>query len=314
MATEDAGTWRAAASAAGVSVSEFVRDRVNRSLMWFEEGTGAVGPEGGSRREIFLAGLECGLSVAAACREAGVSRTLMYRERSRSREFAIAWELAHEEAEDMLAESLHGSALTLLPGRSSSIRYPAGTPPQLGGVRSRQARLQVRLASTDLEAWQKAAAAAGISLSGLVRRLISGGVVNPGRLERRPGSWRRPFIAALRQSGHITDACRIAGVSQHIAYSERARSPAFGFAWDMANEGAADRIIALLWQHGVEGVPVVQQTAADETEPRRLGNGDGHGDRTPPLLSTGLDGANASPRPQVPLLTSGATRTHAGCR
>lgn len=259
MTTAEAGTWRADASAAGVSVSELVRDRVNQSLMSVKKRTG-VRPEGGSWREVFLCGLECGLSAAAASRVAGVSRTWVYRERLRSREFSVAWELALEEAEDMLADSLHESALTPLPGRSLSIRYPAGTRPKRGGVRSRQARLQLRLESSDLEAWQSAAAAAGISLSGLVRRLVRGVVVNPGRLERRPGSWRSPFIAALRQSGHVTDACRIAGVSQHRAYSERARSPAFGFAWDMAKEVAADRIIALLWQHGVEGVPVVQRT------------------------------------------------------
>jgi hypothetical protein len=270
MATKEVGTWRAVASAAGVSVSEFVRDRVNQSLMSVEKRTG-VRPEGGSWREVFLAGLECGRSAAAASREAGVSRTLVYRERPRSREFAVAWELALEEAEDMLADSLHESALTPLPGRSSSIRYPAGTPPQRGGVRSRQSRLQLRLERSDAEAWQKAAAAAGVSLSGLVRRLVRGVVVNPGGLERRPGSWRPAFIAALRQSGHVTDACRIAGVSPHIAYSERARSPAFRFAWHMAKEVAADRIHALLWQHGVEGVLVVQRTV--RTKKNRDGTG-----------------------------------------
>jgi len=259
VAATELELWREAALVAGVSVSELVRGGVNRSLASVEARWLVDGPEGESWREVFLNGLRRGLSVAAACREAGVSRALVYRERTRSGEFGVAWELALEEAEEMLADNLHGPPLLPRSLRSPSIRYGPGTQPECGGVRCRRARLQVRLTSRELEEWRAAAAAIGVSVSGLVRRLVRGAVVNPGGWERRTGSWRPAFIAALRQSGYVADACRIAGVSRTLAYRERGRSRAFAAAWEVAATNADERIEVLLWQRAMLGVPVAKR-------------------------------------------------------
>ena len=103
--------WRAQAMAAGVSVSELVRARLTEALAgrapaWNDDLDPALARSSGWRKA-FLEGLRCGRSVAAACRFAGVSRALVYRERAASREFAVAWELALQKAEQGLASALH---------------------------------------------------------------------------------------------------------------------------------------------------------------------------------------------------------------
>ena len=105
--------WRALAGAAGVSVSELVRARLTEALTgrtpcWFDGLDAALGDASGWR-EKFLCGLEWGRSVSAASRLAGVSRALVYRERAASREFAVSWELALQQAEQALASGLHAS-------------------------------------------------------------------------------------------------------------------------------------------------------------------------------------------------------------
>ena len=228
MATKEVGAWRAAASAAGVSVSEFVRDQVNQSLMSVrkEPRLGQRGSRGG--KKFFSAGWGLSnrrrLSQGDTIADVGVSRAVSGH--GCVQRLPGSWRLRRRRACSLTAS--HESALKPLSGRPLSIRYPAGTRPRRGGVRSRQARLQLRLESSDLEAWQRAAAAAGVSLSGLVRRLMSGVVVNPGRFEQRPGSWRDPLHRSATSIGArnrcLPDRWRLAAQSLQRA-SAFARLP-----------------------------------------------------------------------------------------
>jgi hypothetical protein len=94
--------WQVAAARLGVGVSELVRRLV--------EGPGSAGAAALRRprswRGVFVEALRRSGSVAAACRAAGVSRTLVYRERRQSPSFASCWEHAVEDAEVRLLDLL----------------------------------------------------------------------------------------------------------------------------------------------------------------------------------------------------------------
>lgn len=64
-----------------------------------------------SWREVFLDGLREGLTIAEACKRAGVSRTMAYKLRGRSRAFAEAWVEAIEEGTDRLEAEAYKRAL-----------------------------------------------------------------------------------------------------------------------------------------------------------------------------------------------------------
>jgi hypothetical protein len=254
--------WRAMAARSDIGVSEFVRRRVNGALAGgfpreMPELDRALEGVGGWR-EVFLEALRDGRSVAAACRVAGVSRTIVYRERARSRELRVAWELALGDGDRMVDERLHDEQGAL----SRSLRR---APLQMldrgvvGGDLRRSARLQLRLDRVDLEAWQRASAELGLAVSELVRRLVTGPGLVAGAAMRAPVSWRVVFVEALRRSGSVTAACRVAGVSRTLAYREREGSRAFAFAWEYALEEAKDRVVACLWELGMVGVPRVKR-------------------------------------------------------
>jgi hypothetical protein len=258
--------WRARAAERGLSLSGWVRERVNRALAaelplaMLEMD--AWGAGAGEWRELFLAALRVGGSVSAACRAAGVSRTLVYRERCRSREFAASWELAREGAEQLLSDCLHAPAAVL--AAPLGLRAALAERRQVGregwGVRRRQGRLQVRLSEAEWSAWREAAAAAGLSVSGLVRRLVRGRVAAAGARECRPGSWRPVFLEGLRATGFVSGGCRAAGITRALAYSERQQSQSFAFAWQLAENAVRERELALLWEWGFVGVPTRKTT------------------------------------------------------
>ena len=257
--------WRALAGAAGVSVSELVRARLTEALAGRTprrvDGLDRALGDASGWREAFLCGLPCGRSVSAACRVAGVSRALVYRERAGSREFAVAWELALQEAEQSLASGLHGEQGVLV--SRSLRRAPLPLPAQLGaagGEVRRSARLQLRLRRVELEAWQGAAARLGVGVSELVRRLLEGPGSAGAAALRRPRSWRGVFVEALRRSGSVAAACRAAGVSRTLVYRERRQSPSFASCWESALEEAEERLLGLLWRWGMVGIPRVKRT------------------------------------------------------
>jgi uncharacterized protein (DUF1778 family) len=251
LTKDDQARWQTAAARARSSVSELVRERVNAGLARgaprFMHEMEVVESAWCYWRESFLTALHHGRSVTEACRLAGVSRTLAYRERASSREFAVSWELALAAAEHELDERLHEEESTL----SRSFRR-APLPLVAAAARSRRdARLEVRLGRAELEHWRDAATQAGIGLSEFVRRLVEGPGSAAAAAAQRRGSWRVAFIDALRRSGSIATACRAAGVSRVLVYRERQLSPAFASAWQFALEGADDRLNELLLQRGV---------------------------------------------------------------
>jgi len=264
---------RASAAGAGVSASEFVRRRVNGALAAGLPGLGTepkyADTGGVGWRGPFLEALALSPTVTAACRVAGISRTLAYREKKCSREFGVAWELAREEAEYLLAERLHGSPLTprLVPP-PSPLADRSARPRRGTAARGRRARLQLRLAPAELETWRAAATAARLDLSGLVRRLVRGPVTNPAGHEGGPCSWRSPFLDGLRRTGSVTEACAAAGVSRALAYKEQHQSPAFALAWETAAGTAEDRLLELLFLWGVTGVSIRTETVV--WDPDRL--------------------------------------------
>lgn len=263
--------WRAAAAGRGLTVSEFVRRQVGGVLRaglpqrW--PGVEADGEVVGSWREVFLVALSFGWTVRSACGLAGVSRTLVYRERQRSREFGVSWELALEAADDRVRKQLREDVVPSLRRRRfaavEAVDVRRGARP---GSQA-DARVQVRLEAAELEAWRKAAGDLGVPVAVLVRRVVNpSGPVVSGRAGT-PASWRSAFIDGLRRSGSVAAACRAAGVSRTLVYRERAVSPAFAMAWGHADAEARDRWDDLLlsWAMGIPAVKRVQKTRSDGT-------------------------------------------------
>jgi hypothetical protein len=215
-------------------------------------------------RERFLIGLEHGFPVAVACRAAGISRRLVYRERRRSREFAIGWELAVEAAEAEASSRLHPETARLVDWqrlRAERARCSASSD-RVGRF---ERRLRIRVSDAELAAWQTAARAAGLSVSELVRRFAAP-THNGGWSRAAPlTSWRTQFIRSLRASGNVASACRHTNVSRANAYKERERSPAFALAWECARDELEDEWCALNWKLAM-GVPTVSRTVRQKAD------------------------------------------------
>lgn len=73
--------------------------------------------------------------------------------------------------------------------------------------------------------------------------------------------WVQPFLAALRATGVVAEACRRAGVSTTTVYARRRADSGFATEWDQADEDATDSLEAEAWRRAVSGVeePVVYQ-------------------------------------------------------
>ena len=74
-------------------------------------------------------------------------------------------------------------------------------------------------------------------------------------------SWRAAFLAALRDTGVVRDACAAASVGRTTAYRVRNSDPEFAAAWDEALEDAADLLEIEAIRRARTGVrePVIYQ-------------------------------------------------------
>ena len=66
---------------------------------------------------------------------------------------------------------------------------------------------------------------------------------------------QRRFLKALSETGSVTTAAAVAGTSRTRVYELRKADPAFGSAWEEAEEIAADRLEDEARRRAVEGVP-----------------------------------------------------------
>jgi hypothetical protein len=81
-------------------------------------------------------------------------------------------------------------------------------------------------------------------------------------LRERHDGWseqrQRAFIAALAESGCVTDACKAVGMSSQSAYRLRRDFEAHGFriAWEAALDYAVHRLSDAAFSRAIHGVPV----------------------------------------------------------
>jgi len=66
---------------------------------------------------------------------------------------------------------------------------------------------------------------------------------------------RNRFLEALSESGSVTNAVTVAGTSRTRVYELRKTDVDFAFAWDEAEERAADRLHEEARRRAIEGVP-----------------------------------------------------------
>ena len=65
---------------------------------------------------------------------------------------------------------------------------------------------------------------------------------------------REVFLRALADSGIVSAAAGIAGITRARAYQVRQQDPMFAAAWDEAEQQAADALEAEAWRRAVAGV------------------------------------------------------------
>ena len=101
----------------------------------------------------------------------------------------------------------------------------------------------------------------------------------PPRQPRKPrhDGWtevrRKTFLAVLRESGCVTDACRVAGMSDTSAYRLRRRDPEIAAAWEEAIADGQRGLVAVAHQHAVVGKETIIYRNGIEVE-RRLAPSD----------------------------------------
>ena len=66
---------------------------------------------------------------------------------------------------------------------------------------------------------------------------------------------REAFLTALADTGIVSAAASIAGITRARAYQVRKQDPGFAAAWEEAEEQAADALEAEAWRRAVDGVP-----------------------------------------------------------
>ena len=73
--------------------------------------------------------------------------------------------------------------------------------------------------------------------------------------------WEKAFLAQLRLTGVVTQACDAAQIARHAVYDRRQNDPDFAKAWDEAREMAADRLEQEAVRRAVDGInkPVFYQ-------------------------------------------------------
>ena len=73
--------------------------------------------------------------------------------------------------------------------------------------------------------------------------------------EVSPDSWQTLFIAALRQTGNVSEAAREAGQRRSAVYTQRRNCPVFAADWEDAIEEAADRLELTAVRRALDGTP-----------------------------------------------------------
>jgi hypothetical protein len=68
------------------------------------------------------------------------------------------------------------------------------------------------------------------------------------------GDWAPAFLAALRDTGMVSQACEAAGVGRRTVYDRRARDRAFALAWADELERAVEVMEAEAYRRAVHGV------------------------------------------------------------
>ena len=66
---------------------------------------------------------------------------------------------------------------------------------------------------------------------------------------------KEAFLQALADTGIVSSAAGVAGITRARVYQVRQQDPAFAVAWDEAEEAAADALEAEAWRRAVVGVP-----------------------------------------------------------
>lgn len=66
--------------------------------------------------------------------------------------------------------------------------------------------------------------------------------------------WRPRFLAALEQSGNVSEACRLAGVGRSTVYDARRADAAFAADWEGALEASTDALETEARRRAVQGV------------------------------------------------------------
>ena len=79
---------------------------------------------------------------------------------------------------------------------------------------------------------------------------------------------RKIFLAVLRETCCVRDACRVAGISTTSAYRLRERDPAMAGQWDEAVDNAQRGLVAVAHQHAVVGKETVIYRGGVEVERR----------------------------------------------
>lgn len=67
-----------------------------------------------------------------------------------------------------------------------------------------------------------------------------------------PRAWQAKFLGSLAESGNVSAAARVAGVSRELAYQVRKESPDFAQAWQDALETALDSLEQVAWDRAKE--------------------------------------------------------------
>ncbi|MEH6791694.1 hypothetical protein [Parasphingorhabdus sp.] len=93
----------------------------------------------------------------------------------------------------------------------------------------------------------------------------------PARKPRHDG-WtevrRKTFLAVLRESGCVADACRVVGISTTSAYRLRRRDADIAARWQAAQANARRGLVAVAHQHAVVGKETVIYRGGEEVERR----------------------------------------------
>lgn len=74
----------------------------------------------------------------------------------------------------------------------------------------------------------------------------------------RADEWRPPFLEALRETGNVSHAARVAGISRKSAYRARENSSEFAEDWEDALGEATDALEAEARRRAFEGVRRLQ--------------------------------------------------------